>query len=95
MENFVFPDNLQGMLIFVKWHKMAISLNIQLCKMCTFQTEMADKVLKQSAWNQLQEQLQELSFQERYCAFLSDLPLDCLLWQTKGCLAWYLKSRGL
>lgn len=21
MENFVFPDNLQGMLIFVKWHE--------------------------------------------------------------------------
>ena len=22
MENFVFPDNLLGMLFFVKWHKM-------------------------------------------------------------------------
>ena len=47
--------------------------------MCNFQTEMADKVLKQSTWNQLQEQLQELSFQERYHTFLFDLPLDRLL----------------
>ena len=75
---------------FAKWHKMAIYLNIQLCKMCNFKTETADKVLKQSTWNQLQEQLQELSFQERYHTFLLDLPLDRLLWQTKGCQAWYL-----
>ena len=63
MENFVFPDNLQGMFIFCQ---MPISLNIQLCN---FQTEMADKVLKQSTWNQLQDQPQELSFQERYHTF--------------------------
>ena len=74
---------------------MAIYLNIQLCEMCNFKTETADKVLKQSTWNQLQEQLQELSFQERFHSLLPGLPLDRLLWQTKGCRARYLKSRGL
>ena len=40
------------------------------------------KVLKQSMLNQLQEQLQELSFQQRYHTFLSAFPLGRLLWKT-------------
>ena len=42
---------------------MAISLNIQLRKMYDLQTQMADKVQNQSTWDQLQEQLKDLSFQ--------------------------------
>ena len=33
MENIVFPDNLKGMLFFVKWHKLGISYNKELIKM--------------------------------------------------------------
>ena len=40
------------------------------------------KVLKQSTLNQLQEQLQELDFQQRYHIFLSAFLLGCLLWET-------------
>ena len=37
------------------------------------QIKIANKVVKQSTGNQLQEQLQELSFQERYHTFLAVL----------------------
>ena len=36
----------------------------------------------ESTWIRLQEQLQELSFQQRYHTFLSAFLLGCLLWQT-------------
>ena len=52
--------------------------------MCNFETEMADKVLKQSTWNQFQEQLQELSFQESYHTFLWDLPFAAYFDKPKG-----------
>ena len=34
-------------LFIVKWHTMAIYLNIQLCKMCDLQTQMADRLQNQ------------------------------------------------
>ena len=51
MENFAFPDNLWGMLVFCQ---MAKNDNIQLLKMCSFQIEIADKVLLKSTWNKHQ-----------------------------------------
>ena len=57
--------------------------------MYKLQTKIANKELKQATQNQLQEQLQFLSFQERYNKLLSTFLLDRLLWQTGNQLQKY------
>ena len=57
--------------------------------MYKLQMKIANKELKQATRNQLQEQLQYLSFQERYHKFLSSFLLDRLLWQTGNQLQKY------
>ena len=39
-------------------------------EMCQLQAQIMSKVLKQSPWNQVQQQLKEHSYQERYYSYL-------------------------
>ena len=54
---------------------LSFTVKNQAIQVCNLQTQIMSKVLKQSTLNQLQEQLQELGFQQRYHTFLSAFPL--------------------
>ena len=48
---------------------LSFTVKNQAMQVCNLQTQPMSKVLKQSTLNQLQEQLQELGFQQRYHIF--------------------------
>ena len=60
-------------------HPNSFTMKYQGTKIFHLQTQIMNKVLKQSTWNQPQE----LSFPERYNTFLLLIPFDCSLWQTE------------